>query len=342
MAKKSTRTTRQKRPKKTTKAQIPQPKKALAAPAQAETVPSVRQQGLPGLLKSRFQKQPTTRPVQLPRVWALTTTTAEVLWYNKGLFLAIAAWYAVLNLIFVQGLSNSANVANLKSSLDNVGSGNFGAIGSSLGIFTVLVSSTGNAASPTAGFYQLVFAVITTLATIWAIRQRINGTRIRIRDAYYKGMYPVIPFILVLLIICIQLIPFAIGATLYETVMGSGIAVHFIEQLFWLVLFIGLAIWSLYMVTATVFGLYVVTIPDMAPIKAMRTAKDLVKHRRLSVLWKILCLPIILLVIAAIIMLPVILIASSLAAWVLLVLSAIGLVAVNAYMYILYRELLDE
>lgn len=332
MAQKSTRSAQPKRPKKTTKNKTQPAQKAANNP---------RQITMNQILKGRFQK-PAKRPPKLPPVWQLVRTTWQVLWHNKGLFLAIAGWYALLSLIFVQGLSSGANVTNLKSSLHNVGSGHLGAIGSSFGIFTVLVSSTGNGASPTAGFYQFIFAVITTLAVIWALRQRLSGAHIRIRDTYYKGMYPIIPFILVLLIACVQLIPFAAGAGLYETVMNGGIAVHFFEQALWLLVFIALALWSLYMVTATVFGLYIVTLSDMAPVRAVRTAQELVKHRRLALLWKILCMPIILLAIAGIIMLPVILIAASLASWALLFLTAIGLVAINTYMYALYRELLNE
>jgi len=290
----------------------------------------------------RFHK-PIKHPVKLPSVWRITKGTAVVLWQNRVLFLVITGWYALLNIVFVQSLNGSANDAsNLKSTLDHLTSGNIGALASSLGVFTVLVGSTANTASPTAGFYQLVFAIITSLAVIWALRQRLSGTKIRIRDAYYRGMYPLVPFALVLLVICIQLLPFIIGARLYITVTTGGIAAHASDQIFWLLLFIVLTLWSLYMITATVFALYIVTLPDMTPRRAMRSARKLVYGRRFVVMRKILFMPLVLLILAAIIMLPVILVAVSLAPLILLLLSMAGLVAVHGYMYTLYRELLNE
>jgi hypothetical protein len=307
---------------------------------QSTTVTTVSYNPILALLE-RFRPHTVIKhPVRLPSVWQLTKKTSLILWENRIIFLGIVAWYAVLSFIFVQNTNGSAN--NLKSTLDHVGAGNLGDIASSFGAFAVLASSTANTASPTAGFYQFVFAVITTLAVIWVVRQRASGTKVRIRDAYYRGMYPIIPFILVLLVICVQLLPLAIGAALYATVMNGGIAVHFIEQVFWSLLFLGLALWSLYMVTATVFALYIVSLPDMAPIEAIRSARKLVHHRRLIVLRKIIYMPLVLLLIAAILMLPVILVAVSLAPAILSLLSMAGLVAANTYMYSLYRELVNE
>ena len=84
------------------------------------------------------------------------------------------------------------------------------------------------------------------------------------------------------------------------------------------------------------------TLPDMTPLAALRSAKGVVRYRRWTILRKILWLPMVLLIITAIIMLPVIAFVASLAQWVLFFLSMTGLVVVNVYMYILYRELLNE
>jgi hypothetical protein len=341
MAQKSAKSTARRTAKKAPTPQKTSPKKS---PVKRRPTLSVRSpRSLKAAPNKRFRlHKPIRHPVKLPSVWRLTKATTVVLWQNRVLFLVIIAWYALLSVIFVQNVSGTTNVANLKSTLEHIATGNLGAVASSLGVFAVLVGSTANTASPIAGFYQLVFGLITSLAIIWALRQRASGTKIRIRDTYYRGMYPLIPFILVLLVICVQLIPFVIGTRLYITVVSGGIAAHFIEKAFWLLLFLALAFWSLYMITATVFALYIVTLPDMTPIKSMRAAKKLVRHRRLIVLRKLICMPIILLLIAAVIMLPIILIAVSLAPWVLLLLSFAAIAAVHAYMYTLYRELLNE
>ncbi len=265
-----------------------------------------------------------------------------MLWQHKRLFIIITLIYGLLSLILVQGLASGTNVGELKNQLNDVVTGHFGALVSSLSIFAVLVSSSGNGSSQTAGAYQLFITLITSLAIIWALRQVMLGNKLRVRDAYYKGMYPLIPFILVLVVIGLQLIPMVIGAALYGTILSNGIAVHLIEKIVWALIFGGLCLLSLYMISSSVFALYIVTLPDMTPIKALRSARNLLRNRRWTALRKIICLPIILLVVAALIMVPIIILLTSLAQWVFFILTMFSLVAIHAYLYTFYRELLNE
>ncbi len=280
--------------------------------------------------------------VKLPNVWQLTKLTAQTLWWHRRLFIGITLVYGLLNLILVQGLANSTNVASLKSELNQVFTGHLGSLASSLSIFVVLIGGAGNGSSQTAGAYQLFLALITSLAVIWALRQLLAGAKLRIRDAYYRGMYPLIPFILVLIVIGIQLIPLLVGSLLYGIVSTNGIAVQFIEKLIWALLYALLALASLYMISSSLFALYIVALPDMTPIKALRSAKQLVRYRRWTVLRKILWLPLLVLMAAAIIMVPIIIWLTPLAQWVFFLLTMFALVAVHVYMYTLYRELLNE
>jgi hypothetical protein len=180
------------------------------------------------------------------------------------------------------------------------------------------------------------------LAIIWALRQVLAGSTLRIRDAYYRGMYPLIPFILVLLLVGLQLLPLLIGSSLYSLVITNGIAVHAIEKIFWGLLFAGLALLSFYLISSSLIALYIVTLPDMTPLKALRSARELVRGQRWAVMRKILALPIILIIVAALIMLPIILLLTSLAQWIFFLLTMFAIAAINIYMYSLYRELLND
>lgn len=279
---------------------------------------------------------------KLPSAWRLTKMTATTLWRYRRLFIGITLVYGLLNLILVQGLANSTNVTSLKNELNQVFTGHFGSLASSLSVFVVLVGGAGNASSQTAGAYQLSLGIITSLAVIWALRQLLAGAQLRIRDAYYRGMYPLVPFILVLIVMGLQLIPLLIGSLLYSIVTTNGIAVYPIEKILWDLIYALLALASLYMISSSFFALYIVTLPDMTPRKALRSARDLVKKRRWRVLRKILWLPLVLLVGAAVIMVPIIIWLTPLAQWVFFLLTMFSLVAVHAYMYTLYRELLNE
>lgn len=282
-------------------------------------------------------------PVKLPNVWRLTRQAALTLWQHKRLFMGITLVYGLLNLLLAQGLSGGTDVSSLKDSLGQVFTGHFGALVSGLGVFVVLIGSAGNSSSPTAGAYQLFLALIASLAVIWTLRQVLAKTAVgRIRNAYYKGMYPLVPFVLVIVVIGLQMLPLLIGSALYSLVITNGIAIYFFEKLFWGVLYALLALLSLYMVSSSLFALYIVTLPGMTPMKALRSARELVRYRRWTVLRKILFLPLILLIIAAIIMLPLIIWVPLLAKWVFFLLTMFSLTAVHGYMYTLYRELLNE
>lgn len=279
---------------------------------------------------------------KLPNFWQITKRGSLVVWENKNLFIGITLVYGLLNVLLAQGLANGNDVSSLKQTLNQVFTGNFGSIATGLSVFVVLIGSAGNTTSQTAGAYQTFLAIIGSLAVIWALRQVISGKYPRIRDSFYRGMSPLIPFILVLCVIALQLIPLVIGSTIYSLVINNGIAVTVIEKIAWALIYGGLALVTFYMLSSSLFAIYIVTLPEMTPIKALRSAKELVKGRRWLVLRKVLCMPIILVVAAAIIMLPIIIILTPLAQYVFFILTMFSLIAIHAYLYTLYRELINE
>lgn len=280
----------------------------------------------------------TVRPAKLPNIWQLTHAAWQTLWQNKQLFIGITLIYGGLNLILVQGIAGGIDVGNLKDALG----GNVGSLSSAFSVFAVLVGSSGGSAGQAAGAYQLILSIITSLAVIWALRQIFAGKRLALRDVYYRGMYPLVPFILVALVIGLQLVPFIVGSSLYNLVIANGIALGFLETAGWLVLFLLTMAWSVYMISASLFALYIVTLPDMTPLKALRSGRDLVRGRRLAVILRLAFLPLAMLVVAAVVMVPVIIVLAVLAKWLFFLLTMLSLVAVHAYLYTLYRELLNE
>lgn len=289
----------------------------------------------------RLQKR-IKHPVGLPNVWRISGRAGLTLWRSKRLFIGIIGIYGILNLILVQGFASSTDVGSIKTDVTQAIGGHAGQLASGVVAFAELVGSAGNSSSATAGAYQLFLFLLASLATIWAFRQLSNGSKLRIRDAYYLGLYPLVPFMLILAVICIQLIPLVLGVTIYQLVVANGIAVNGTETLVW-ALFAGLlALLSLYMITSSIFAAYIVTLPDMTPMKALRSARELVRYRRWTVLRKVLFLPILLLVVAAIITMPIILIVTPLAAWIFFILTMLAVAAVHGYLYTLYRELLNE
>lgn len=277
----------------------------------------------------------------LPKARKLFSATVRHLLRHKRLYVGLALVHFVLMLLLVKGLSFGfdSQLSEIKDALEEVFVDESAWL-TSAALFGTLLGSAGTATGEAASTYQAMLLVLTSLAVIWALRQSHAGEKVRAKDAFYKGMYPLVQFILVLLVLLLQLLPLAIGNLLYSIVLQNGLAVTGVEQAVWAILFGLLALLSLYMITSSIFALYIVTLPDVKPLQALRSARALVRHRRLMVGRKIAFLPFVLLLIAAAVMLPIILWVTAVAEFVFFVLTVLAVLVTHAYMYELYRKLL--
>jgi hypothetical protein len=282
--------------------------------------------------------KPVSNKLHLPNVFQLMRGALGIMRKNWKVFLGIVLIYGVLNLVLVQSF-NAADVNQTKDNLDALNTGRFGNIMSSLMLFIYMSSSSGNINNTTAGAYQLMLTVITSLALIWTLRQVHAQKTIRIRDGFYWGMYPLVQFILVIAAIIAQLLPIVLGGYMYNLIT-TGIASTGIELTLWAIMLAFLALASLYMLASSLFALYIVCLPDMTPMQALKSARELVQYRRWTVMRKIIFLPIFLFVSAVILIVPLIFIAPVVASVTFLLTSMVGLPVIHSYMYKLYRELL--
>jgi len=281
---------------------------------------------------------PAYRP--LPRARLLLWRVLQQFWQQKALFGGITLLYGFLNLVLVRGIAGSSNMGTLKSVLNGLDHGFKGKLIASTGSFVYLLATSGSGSSANSGVYQFLLLLLCSLAFIWVLRQVLAGHPVRVRDGFYLGMYPLVPFILMLLLFAAQLIPLALGGSIFSTITVNGIAVHFWERALWFMLFAVLGVWSLRMVTATLFAFYIVTLPDMTPFKAYKNARRIVYGRRLLLWRKLIFLPVLLFLVALVIEVPLIAFVTPLAPWVLFVLSMAALPVVHGYLYSLYREML--
>lgn len=299
-----------------------------------------RQVATPNYKSFQLSRRITHPAPPLPGTIKLLRGSFGLVLQHKKLFLGITLLHVLLSLVLVRGLGFGSEVPELKSLLDDVfGSGKGQVIGG-IAVFSFLLGATGSAGSEAGSVYQTVLFVIVSLAFIWALRQSKANYIVGIKESLYKGMYPLIPFVMVLLVIVLQLIPFAVGTMLYGTIQGSGLAVGIIENIFWLLVFGLFGLLSLYMLSSSLFALYIVTLPDVEPMQALRSARKLVQYRRWSVMRRVLLLPIAVIVIVALIMVPVIIFLTPVAELTFFALSMFSLVIGHAYLYSLYRELL--
>ena len=289
--------------------------------------------------KSSDLSSPQDQQHKIASVWQLTKKAANLLWWQKKLFSGIALVYAVGNLLLVQSAS-SVNIPALQQSVtDNLAGG--GSFAANLTIFSYLVASNGSGSSNAGSVYQFFLLLMVSLALVWAMREVLASHAIRIRDSFYKGMYPLVPVLLVMFVVLLGMIPVALTASVLGIVIDNNIASTDIEYTLWFLLVIAGFIASLYISTLTVPAAYIAALPDMTPVKALRSAKKIVKGRRWNIARKLLYLPVMLLVVGAAIMLPFIYVISPVVIpWIFFAVSTISLLFFHAYMYMLYRELL--
>lgn len=240
----------------------------------------------------RLQKKIKPEVKFLPSSVALFKASLKFLWQQKKVLFSILFIYGIVY-IFIIRSSQSANITSLQDSVREA----FGGDTSSL---SANVATVG-AVLGVSGGVQANNATVTTVLTfgmsliyIWAIRKLHAGTEIKARDAYYQGLAPIVPVLLLLIILSLQLLPLAITSFVYTTARTGGIFASGVEDLGFFIFTVFCGLLSLYLMTSTIIALYIVTLPGMRPIHALRSAKKLVQFQRLNIFKRIIALPIVL------------------------------------------------
>lgn len=287
--------------------------------------------------KKTLAKKEARKRTKLPGSFRLTWRvfgTLRAYWKILG---GIVLVYLILNIVFASGISGlGASVAEIKANLEN-GDRFWNALGG----FSSLVGSAGASSSQTASVLQSMLIILESLVIIWALRQLLAGNKVGVKQAYYQSMSPLIPFLLVVAVIFIQLLPLTFGAPVIGTILSTILNAGGLLTMLFIIIFAVLALWSFYMISSSIFALYIVTLPDMQPRQALRSAKNLVKYRRWALMRRVAFLPIFILAAMAIIVVPLILFVSFAVVPIFYILSTVAILFVHAYLYSLYRSLLE-
>jgi hypothetical protein len=276
-------------------------------------------------------------PRPLSSAWQITLTSARFLRAHWLFFVTFLALYAALSIIL--GTSFSSDVSTVKSQVAAAVGHNAALAG--LSTYALILGTGG--ASGSASAYQYMLLTAGSLAVIWALRQYMSDTppqALKVKDAFYRGMYPLVQFIIVLAVLGVELLPLVAGGALYGLLVGNGIVVNGFEQAVAVAFFLLLAGVSVWLLTRSIFALYIVTLPDALPVQALRDSQKIVRGRQLAVIRKLLFLMVVLLLVSAVVTVPVIIVAAPLTAVVVFVLTIAMLPFVHTYLYTLYRELL--
>lgn len=298
------------------------------------------------------------RTLRIPGVISMTVEVTRVLWGHKKLFLGVAAVYAVLFILLI-GVGSQETYAQLSQTLRETSGGlfqgNWGELQQAGLLFTSLATTgLGSGLAIEQQIYSVILALLVWLTTIWLLRHILGQRPVKLRDGLYNAGAPIVATFLIALVMIVQLLPAALAGIGYGAASASGLLQGGVEaMLFWIAAGCAILL-SLYWVTSTFFAMVIVTLPGTYPLQALRTAGDMVVGRRVRILLRILWALCLTAFVWAIILIPVILFDSwiksvwSAIQWMplvpvtLLILTTVGLLWSTAYVYILYRKVIDD
>lgn len=302
----------------------------------------------------RTRRRDYKRGWSMPGYWAFTNEVRAILWSNKWLFTKFILVYGVFSFLIV-GLLSQENYALLNKTVNNLGdnvvAGELSGLVQNIAIFGgVLGGAFSPNLSETQQIYSGLLFLLGWMTAVWLLRQIMAGHKnIRLRDGLYSSGAPLLSTFLVLLVVLIQLVPFALALVAYGTAFSVDI---FDDQLFttlfWVIELL-LIVLSAFWLTSSLIGLVVVTLPGMYPLKALKASSDLVIGRRLRILYRYGWLAFSVIMIWAIVILPTIVIGNiKWMSWLPLVpiavlfLSTVTLLWSASYVYLLYRKLVSD
>lgn len=298
------------------------------------------------------------RSLKLPGFFAFTFEVNRTVWGYRKHFLWLVVVYAILTAGLV-GIGSQATYSNLTDTLressEEVFQGNLGELTKASLLF-ITVAGAGLSETPTEGqqIYSVLIGFLVWLTTVWLLRQLLAGNKVKLRDALYNAGSPIISTLLLGVVLVVQLIPVGIAVLGYSAASATGLLAGGVEaMLFW----IGAALLgtlSLYLITTTFIAMIIITIPGMYPMRALKTAGDVVVGRRLRILVRLVWAGLCIAIAWALVLIPFILLDGWLKGmwpqveWlpiipvVILILGCVSIVWLASYVYLLYRKVVDD
>ncbi|MEK7621372.1 MAG: hypothetical protein AAB395_03380 [Patescibacteria group bacterium] len=294
------------------------------------------------------------RSWNLPGYWSFANEVRLLLWSNRWLFAKFIALYSIFSFLVI-GLLSQDNIELLGKSVNQLGgnvvAGELSGLVQNFAIFTGVFSGAfSQSLTESQQVYSGLLFLIGWLTAVWLLRQILAGhKKIKLRDGLYSSGSPLVSTFLILMVLMVQLLPFAIALVAYGAAESVDIFSDVLfTTMFWIVELL-LVVVSVYWITSTAVALVVVTLPGMYPLKSLKASSDLVIGRRLRILYRLAWLLVSVLVLWAIVLLPVILINQidllsdvPIVPIVVLLLNSATLLWTSSYIYLLYRKLVSD
>ena len=259
----------------------------------------------------RSYREDYVREIKVPGITYHVAATFRIIFRNWKLFLPLIIIAVVMSVVFI-GLMNESTYKQFQSVLDQtteqVGTGDIGIVAKSglLLISTITTGGLSGESSEASGVFAVLVFLILWLTTSFILRHKLAGHKIKLRDALYNAMTPLVSSFVVFAVAVIQCVPIFLLIIVYS----AAVQTDFLATPFYaLVFFIFAALMILlsgYLLSSSLMALVAVSAPGMYPMRALRTASELMMGRRVKFIIRLVGLILALAITWVAVMLPLI------------------------------------
>ncbi|MBR5027343.1 hypothetical protein IKX64_01995 [Candidatus Saccharibacteria bacterium] len=306
----------------------------------------------------RSYREDYRRDLEVPGMLAHAFAALKAIFKNWKLFLGLLIITIVLN-VFLVGLMNEETYRQFQEVLDQTNAEFAGGKISNVLKATLLMISTittgglsGDSSESATVFAVLIFLMV-WLCTIYILRHRFAGHVIKLRDALYNSMTPLISTLAVFVIILFQCIPLFILLIVYSTAVATDFLATPFYALVFFIFAMAMVLLSGYLLSSSVIAFVAVSAPGLYPLRAINTASNLMAGRRVRFILRLVFLFFALLFMWVIVVIPLILLDlwlkasfEALAGFpfipiVLLTMTCFTMFYITTYLYLYYRWMLN-
>lgn len=279
---------------------------------------------------------------KLPPIRQLWRDTWQFIWLHRLKMLTFSLFYAAAYLVLVKGFNGfTLDVDGIKGSIPSLSSGYVEFLLSLASVYASLIASFAKTSNEAANFFQASIVIVSSLAFIWLLRKlHSKDAGATVKQAFYLGSQPLVPFVLVLLILVLQLLPAGFGGLLLATAQSGGALGGSGEVAAFSLVALLLLVLSTYLITGSFFALYIVTLPGTDPIVAVRSSLHLLRVHRWHIVWRLFVFMFWMLLIGLVLSAPSILWLPKYVEVIFFMLGMLTFVVTHTYVYKLYRSML--
>jgi len=259
----------------------------------------------------RSYREDYKRDLEVPGIMYHVFATFRAIFKNWKLFLPLLIIVVMLNVVLVGIMSESA-YSQFQEILDQtslqVAGGDIGNVAKAglLLISTVTTGGLSGESSEAATVFGVIIFLIIWLTTIFLLRHRMAGHKVKLRDGLYNAMTPLISTFVVFAIAVVQCVPIFLLIIVYSAAVQTDfLATPFYALLFFIFAALMILL-SGYLLSSSLIALVAVSAPGLYPIKALHAASDLMMGRRVKFILRLVALILALAIVWVIVMLPLI------------------------------------